>query len=439
MCTSYDYDPNIRFANQDGDAPTPYSISNFQQIFQEVKAENPTASMGAVQQMTMRRLSELKQLKLEEQDHLRKLEDEAEAEEERKIGLAAKTLNKFVDVIRVAASDEGEDQNAKAKTLWNRSPLNDSHGSNSSGERDGGLLSFNSFRRRPTDDENVKSNTWHRSPLNDSYGSASDGDRNGGLLSFQSFRRRSSASGPKRLSLKAAPNHPFDFHESNESLLRSTENISKARTANEMYAIAANEQGANVAPRKSVGDFTAMLSVGDMSEGTRDSLKSDFSGLLLEELAKSVRIEEMERADQAAVAGNDSSEYNYTDEVLKAFQLGIGESTKRCTTERLSGDGEHEHAYSDTWIDAQLENVASRIASSVQNSDENYDLNQSRHSDCKSAISGLSGISDCTSACGDGLIVGFKPRNRCTGGDSKLDEDHLHGGNFASDFSAWER
>lgn len=48
MCTSYDYDPNIRFANQDGDAPTPYSISNFQQIFQEVKAENPTASMGAV-------------------------------------------------------------------------------------------------------------------------------------------------------------------------------------------------------------------------------------------------------------------------------------------------------------------------------------------------------------------------------------------------------
>jgi hypothetical protein len=433
---------NDRFANQDADAPTPCSFSNFQQIFQEMKAENPTASMGAVQQMTMRRLSELQRLKVEEQDHLRKLADKAETEEEHVLGLAAKTLNKFVDAIRVAAPDEGEDQNIKAKASWNRSPLNDSQGSNSDGDRDGGLLSLNSFRMRSCDEHNIKTKaSWNRSPLNDSQGSTSDGDRDGGLLSFKSFRRPSSVSGPKRQDSKKSAH---EFNESNESLFRSTDNISKARTANEMYAIAANEQGANMAPRKSIGDFTAMLSVGDASEGTRDSLKSlksDFSELLLEELANNFKSEEMNPTQQTAVAGNGSSEFNYSEEVLAAYELCIGESTKLCTTERQNGNRENENAHPDQWIDQQLEHVASRIASSsVETSEENCDLNHSRHSDTKSAISGLSGISDCTSACGDGLIVGFKPRNQCTSSvDSKLDEDHLHGGNFASDFSAWER
>lgn len=338
--------------------------------------------MGAIQQMTMRRLSETRQSKKKQQYQSHK----PDYEEEGKVGLAAKTLNKLVDAIRVTASDEAEDSHVNKKKIWNRSLLNDSFRSASSGDEDGGLMSFNHFLRRP------------------------------------------SASGPARRASQDSSG-PHDFNASNESLFRGNEIISKARTANEMYAIAANEQGENMAPRRSIGDLTALMSVGgDQSDEDRKSLRSDLSVLLLEELTKS----NMGEDNGGSLRGN------WSGEIIEAVTGGAGESTTHCTGIK---DG---NEVMDQWIDNQFDQVTGRTTSSFDNSQqERFDLNHSRHSDTKSAISdakstisGLSGYSDCTSAWGDGLIVGFRPRR--FSGASNWDEDHLNAGNFASDFSAWE-
>lgn len=347
--------------------------------------------------MTMRRLSEIRQLKIEEQEQLNRLagDTDNENDHEGKMGLAVKTLNKFVDVVRVATCDDGEG----VKKAWNKSIFNDSFGSASSDER---------------------------APEK--------------LLAFaNSFRRRSSASGPRRRTSQESTG-PADFNASNGSLLRGEENLTRARTANEMYAIAANEQGANMAPRKSVGDFTAMLSVGDISEGTRDSLRSDdLSGLYLEEIAKSARSAGVTSFDPGNEDGcNDGSlrDEDRGNDVLATFTVCVSESTGRCTAVAANAEHENDEMDAHEWLESQLQKrAAGRIATYLEKTKEdNLDLNQSRHSDTKSAISGLSVMSDCTSACGDGLIVGFRPRH-C----SDEDEDHMNSGNFASDFSAWER
>ena len=374
-------------------------MANFQQIFNEMKAENPTASLGAVQHMTVMKLSEIRDQKVEE-EKLRELGSGRNnlATEGRYNSIAAKTMNKFVDAIRVVASDEGE----------------------------------------------VPKKSWNKSSLNESYGSTStngEGTRGEGLLSFQSFRRRStvnSALPRRRVSQDSAGAHTFsDFNASNDSLLiGSNENCARARTANEMYAIAANEQGANMAPRKSVGDFTAMLSVADLSDDRcGDSIKSDLSGLILEELARSARSLELELNDKNG--GDEDVSLQESDrDVLEAFTLSIGESVKPYDPETNNSQNE---AANDThqWIETQFEKPESRFAAPISMpNDDSCELNRSRHSDTKSAVSGLSGYSDCTSACSDGLIVGFRPRN-CS--ETSRDEDHLNAGNFASDFSAWDR
>lgn len=317
--------------------------------------------MGAVQQMTMKRLSEIRQAK--------KQEHEKHGEENTRMTLTAKALNKFADVIRVG-SDEGQG----TKLPWNKSPMNNSWNSNSSG--DGafdGMLSFNSFRR---------------------ISNASAGSQ---------WRRRAS-----RESSRQSP-------ELSDNLFGGTE---RARTAKEMYAIAANEQGANMAPRKSIGDFTAMRSLADQSHRSGDSIHTDFSGLFLEE---SNEVNTKEEGKEEKPTAQQDTEYecvlsDSTTHVFETFNVCIGANVDLQSEDR------------DVLLETQLKPEKSRYCTD--------DLDQSHRSDTKSAISGLSGISDCTSACGDGLIVGFKPRHQVRVGE---DEDHLSTGNFASDFSAWDR
>ena len=311
--------------------------------------------MGAVQQMTMRRLSEIKQAQKQEQDH--------HGEENRRMTLTAKALNKFADAITRVGSEEGQG----TKLPWNKSPMNDSWNSNASG--DGAY-----FRRISNA---TAGSQWRR------------------RLSQESSRQSPELSG-----------NPFGRNE-------------KARTANEMYAIAANEQGANMAPRKSIGDFTAMCSLADQSDTLRrDSIHSDFSGLFLEE-SNEMNVNKEGKEEELPVQQNFDNPCVLSDsktDVIETFNLCIG-----ANVDLQSEDG-------DVLLETQLKLEKSSYCTD--------DLDQSYRSDTKSAISGLSGLSDCTSACGDGLIVGFKPRHQVRVGE---DEDHLGTGNFASDFTAWDR
>ena len=267
-----------------------HSMANFQQIFNEMKAENPTASLGAVQHMTVMKLSKIRDQKVGE-EKIRELDNNGRGSntfvnEGRYNSIATKTMNKFVDAIRVGTFDEGEN----AKKSWNKSAFNESNEATSTNGEGEGLQLFQNFRRRSSNNSN-------------------------------------SALPKRRVSQESAGARTLTDFNASEQSLNNNEHCAKARTANEMYAIAANEQGANMAPRKSISDFTAMLSVADhsdQSKGCGDSIKSDLSGLILEELARSARSLEAELdVNKGDVEDDDGSLQESGRDVLEAFTLPL--------------------------------------------------------------------------------------------------------------------
>lgn len=358
--------------------------------------------MGAVQQMTLRRLSECQKLRKAQQQDLNELAQEAQ-EDERQIGLAVKTLNKFADVIRVGsvAPDEGEDHGVKAK--------------------------------------GTASDLEHKSHLDDSFVSYSSSDyaheKAFALMKLAGFRRNS-ASTVNRQSpqLSSALSAFSDFNCSNDSLI-----LTKPRTAREMYAIAANEQGENMALKRSVSDFSAMLSVGDLSRRSIDSLMSDMSALFLEEPVQSAKDAEAitDIRDDNANDGVFNGDY-VNDFVVTACAVCIDDTNN--SGYGLADTRRQEQEKMNTW--GGIEKATKKISSKFPDSQiGSIDQTHSCQSDARSDLSGLS---DCTSACGsDGLIVSFSPRCESAGGskgDLVEEDDECFGfEGFAADFSAWDK
>eukprot|EP00804_Cyclotella_cryptica_P030112 CCRYP_009528-RA/>CCRYP_009528-RA protein AED:0.02 eAED:0.02 QI:274/1/1/1/1/1/2/256/490 len=374
------------------------SISNFHQVFNEVKAENPLAAMGAVQQITVRRLSQLQKLQKEQQEELNRLAQDAQ-DDERKTGLAAKALNKFVDIIRVGpvAPVEGEDHGIKATGPYSSRPA-------------------------------------HKSHLDDSFVSSSSSDcahdKTLPIMKFAGFRRNSASAVNRESSQLSSAQSTFsEFNSSNDSLT-----LTKPRTANEMYAIAANEQGENMALMRSVDDFSVMLSVGDLSRRSGDSLISNMSGLILAELTKSAQDTEAEADIRDGNAYNGSFDSDCVDDFVLATCFDS-------TIHTSSGLADNRRQDQEKMIEWSGLEKATKTPSKFANSNiRRIDETDSCQADARSALSGLS---DCTSACGsDGLIVGFPLRceNSNASSDNLLEDNDecvgLEG--FAADFSAWD-
>ncbi|KAL3793960.1 hypothetical protein HJC23_009443 [Cyclotella cryptica] len=390
--------PLISGFKKDPDVIDSCSISNFHQVFNEVKAENPLAAMGAVQQITVRRLSQLQKLQKEQQEELNRLAQDAQ-DDERKTGLAAKALNKFVDIIRVGpvAPVEGEDHGIKATGPYSSRPA-------------------------------------HKSHLDDSFVSSSSSDcahdKTLPIMKFAGFRRNSASAVNRESSQLSSAQSTFsEFNSSNDSLT-----LTKPRTANEMYAIAANEQGENMALMRSVDDFSVMLSVGDLSRRSGDSLISNMSGLILAELTKSAQDTEAEADIRDGNAYNGSFDSDCVDDFVLATCFDS-------TIHTSSGLADNRRQDQEKMIEWSGLEKATKTPSKFANSNiRRIDETDSCQADARSALSGLS---DCTSACGsDGLIVGFPLRceNSNASSDNLLEDNDecvgLEG--FAADFSAWD-
>ena len=54
------------------------SVSNYQEVFAQMKSQNPTASLGALQQKTMTRMAEIKKQRLAEQERIKQEEENEE-------------------------------------------------------------------------------------------------------------------------------------------------------------------------------------------------------------------------------------------------------------------------------------------------------------------------------------------------------------------------
>lgn len=81
------------------------AVSDYQEVFRQLKLENPTASMGALQHKTMERMAELKALRLEEERRKREEFEKKEEEERlRNQSTAEKYVNRIVGKIRLPHS-----------------------------------------------------------------------------------------------------------------------------------------------------------------------------------------------------------------------------------------------------------------------------------------------------------------------------------------------
>ncbi|KAL7438988.1 hypothetical protein ACHAXH_004795, partial [Discostella pseudostelligera] len=94
--------------DHDQDNTSDYNaVSDYQEVFHQLKLENPTASIGALQHKTMERIAELKALRKEEERRQR-LEWERKEEEERirNQSAAEKYVNRLVGKIRLPMMDQ---------------------------------------------------------------------------------------------------------------------------------------------------------------------------------------------------------------------------------------------------------------------------------------------------------------------------------------------
>lgn len=104
------------------------AVTNFKEVFQQMKQENPSAPIGALHQKTMTRIAELKCIR--EMEEQREREEQARQEEEerlRKQSLAKKAVDKWMSKMRHTqttnnvslnpAHDQGSHDSSEAKNM----------------------------------------------------------------------------------------------------------------------------------------------------------------------------------------------------------------------------------------------------------------------------------------------------------------------------------
>lgn len=434
--------------NANTDTATPEtSVSNYQDVFQQLKSENPTSSLGALQQMTMQRIAELKAQKEQEEAELeeeRENEERRLKEEKRRLALANNALNKWVGKIRnvpavtltEGENDDGEsdqdnvdtaatNQFTSQRQIQYKAHLDDSFSSSSTGipERSKGSIAVltqmmpnplithgrqNSLIRRRNANNNNNNNNSVRAA------GANDKSSNNRQATLDSTSQTAANTASDNIVMGAIP-----------------------RTAEEMYATTAEEQGANFAPRRmrSVGDFSVgtidgdefsqhhgQRNYADWDEKSVHSIISDMSGLFID--AKN------DSGDGGSAVGSnvgsvidlifDHSQYPRKDDER-------GESK----TEAMRLQQQHGNKH--------------KVLNDRQQSIDSY------VSDANVSESNRSNISDHTSLSRDsvnsnGLIVGFVKRRFSDSSGKGTDcarqssffNSKSGNGAFASDFSAWE-
>eukprot|EP00584_Thalassiosira_punctigera_P012709 CAMPEP_0172547030 /NCGR_PEP_ID=MMETSP1067-20121228/16666_1 /TAXON_ID=265564 ORGANISM="Thalassiosira punctigera, Strain Tpunct2005C2" /NCGR_SAMPLE_ID=MMETSP1067 /ASSEMBLY_ACC=CAM_ASM_000444 /LENGTH=548 /DNA_ID=CAMNT_0013334049 /DNA_START=439 /DNA_END=2085 /DNA_ORIENTATION=- len=218
------------------------AVSDYQEVFQQMKQENPHSSLGALRQKTMYRMAELKAEKMTEEQRQRKEQQGKEEEERlRTQTLAQKCVDKWVGKIKHTQQE-----------------ISHSHPNPQLGESFGTLTTEmeNNHQTLPFDaNDNSNGKEAHNIPSG----------RRASMIAL--MRRQSTLSYEASMSRRTS----IDSGIMTQSSTGGISSIKEEMYINAGLVAGGDDQTANFAPRRSVGDLTAeMDDVG--SEGDQSSL-----------------------------------------------------------------------------------------------------------------------------------------------------------------------
>ena len=278
------------------------SVSNYQEVFAQMKSQNPTASLGALQQKTMTRMAEIKKQRLAEQERIKQEEENErlkKEEEERalklKQTLAVKYMSKWMKkvdlefkedaIIRKDTSDSNnttaQEQTAGCGSSNTTSIQNQSSTPRAKMHRQG------SFKRNSLDSSggrniNINNNSYHSNLEHNNSDNI--------LTQLIPTGARNSIVMAGRNSILINRNYRRSSIDTNYTTQSSQ--LDNSATENDSMlecrinaGLIGEDQGNNFAPRRSVGDLSSIHRLnstgGLICDGSdRSGLTDDASGLL---------------------------------------------------------------------------------------------------------------------------------------------------------------
>lgn len=220
------------------DKASSIAVAKFQEVFQKMKQENPSASMGALRHKTMTRIAELKIIHQEE-EHLEREERERKEEEERlrNQNLAKKYVGKLVDKITrpsMVAYQQGHSLLQEHHHLHhNFSSVNNTH-------------------------QHSNNSNGHHSPHDSQSGGDDNNEDNDDhiFLQHMPISERASMIIRKQVSnrrVSVDSGDTLNLNHSNEAKIDNSRNTLYINAG----LVGGDDQAGNFAPRKSVGDLIA--------------------------------------------------------------------------------------------------------------------------------------------------------------------------------------
>eukprot|EP00985_Skeletonema_marinoi_P007721 scaffold3445_cov80-Skeletonema_marinoi.AAC.2 len=398
-------------------------LSDYQAVFQQMKLQNPTVSLGALQQKTMKRMSELKVEKEEmERMNLQRLR-ELEEKPHHGNNNGRMTLLGSLFHHRPRAGSDLSDKNSTSGLGSDRSDRDNNHHHHSNNNSNN---HNNSMPKAPYNvDDSFRSNnsvdsSHHNRPnvlsratiLISRRASNQDATTTGDHSNYLSGRRSTIDTNP----LSEADGSTDNNHNGNGVGVGGGGVPSILKTS----LIMGEDQTGNFAPRKSVGDFTMMAGYPDSEEEDDDAMlgmdRSRTSGL--------------SKASGLFISGDESENFGGESDNNIGMRMRMGmESTDLYNREEDNNfdNRDEEINYEELEI---LETHLQQLDTSHGSQPHCGDLNRSSHtfhsviSDSNQTTATEGSYTDSGS-----LIVGFGKQR-----DEKEDESR----GFAADFSAWD-
>ena len=285
------------------------SVSNYQEVFAQMKSQNPTASLGALQQKTMTRMAEMKKQRLAEQERIKQQEEHERLKKEEdekalklKQTLAVKYMSKWMKKVDLEFKEDESDRNKDGTAAADSNTQDTAAGSSSNTSQNNQRSTLpraqihkqGSFKRNSLD----SSGTGRNMNNNNSYRDSDHNNSDNILTQFIPTGARNSIMMAGRNTILINRNNRRSSIDTNYTTQSSQldNSTTKEDSLNDSHSmmfmecrinagLIGEDQGNNFAPRRSVGDLSSVHRLnsngGLICDGSdRSGLTDDASGLL---------------------------------------------------------------------------------------------------------------------------------------------------------------
>jgi hypothetical protein len=439
------------------------SVSDYQEVFQQMKQQHPNTSLGALQQITMQRIAELKlQKKKREEEELRRIQQQQQQHNDHhhknnsnEVGGGRMTLlggmgSLFMRHRTDSCEFDGSDRNINNNNNSDRSDRSDHRDNNNSNNNhlpkapfmvDDSFRSNNSGEYDNNNDTTTPSsrNVLSRATILISRRTSNDDSNHNGNSHHHHHSRRSTVESSRRSSMESNPlsmTSEVDTSDKNNNNNSNNNELHNSFISIHAHNMMGEDQKMNFAPRKSVGDLTALgdslLSSDDYDDYDDDDNRTAATG------TRSLM-------SGLFISGDDSTTVHNSGKLRGSGTSGDGGASADASAEADSNGGaSHQQQQQQHQENADENLLVQTQKLSTSTSHQHQPQRSDNSCGVDSYISLLSAASEGSYDAGS-LIVGFgrtpptpQPKSIMSRKNQQHPEEEDESRGFAADFSAWD-